>query len=450
VRQCGYGLFADCPVIQRAISYFLRFLLALVMAALLVVTYGSIQAVGNENSKVENVTNMASRKSKRSNKFQQNSLLMKENGLQLEIRWPEIVALSIPENKPGATAPLSFILRFTNNTQAPVPFLHYGALIPQIFGPNGQALHRREPINRQVGSGEYHGSLVGVGEQTYTSLEGRLSWQHNSLQLILHNPIYDGIPIDLDKSWSFDTLGYGEYQVRFTYETPTGTIVYTNPFTVFNIKELLEGKEVPLERIEVTGTGQVVTPFANFRLLQPIGVNNSAVEVDGIRFETVIPEPLLTLPNKSESSYQLVQIGIRITNNTLTPFHFLFCASFSPELVMPDGQVKRSGYAKDWMRAIAESDFLLVTPGKSVTFFPEIDLFWTNHSQFSLGVSSGYGGYCSFDQLKAGIYHFRFQYYNTSDTIPKKNLAGESIESRPIEKVWTGWVDTPFVEFRLA
>jgi len=420
--------------------YCLRFLLALVMAALLVVTYGSIQAVGNQDSKVEKVTNMASRKSKRSNKIQQNSLQMKENGLQLEIRWPENAAISIPENKPGATAPLSFILRFTNNTQAPVPFLHYGALIPEIFGPSGQALHRREPINRQVGSGEYHGSLVGVGEQTYTSLEGRLSWQHNSLQLILHNPIYDGIPIDLDKSWSFDTLGPGAYQIRFIYETPTGTILYPDPVTFIETRQEIG--------IEVTGS-QLATPLANFRLLQPVGLNNSAVEVDGIRFETFIPEPLLTLPNKSDNSYQSVQIGIRITNNTLTPFYFSFYGTFIPDLVMPDGEVKGGGYANDWMRGPEESDFLLVTPGKSLTFFPDIDLFWSNHSQFSLGVSSGYGGSCSFDSLKPGIYHLRFLYGNTIDTIPNKNLAGESIESLPIEKVWTGWVDTPFVEFRL-
>ena len=420
--------------------YFLRFLLALVMAALLVVTYGSIQAVGNQNSKLEKVTNMASRKSKRGNNVKQNSLQTKENGLLLEIRGPENAAISIPENKPGATAPLSFSVRFTNNTQAPVPFIHYGALIPEIFGPSGQALHRREPINRQVASGEYHGSLVGVGKQTDTYLEGRLSWQQNSLQLILHDPIYDGIPIDLDKSWSFDTVGAGEYQIRFTYETPSGTILYPDPVTFIETRQEIG--------IEVTGS-QLATPLAKFRLLQPVGLNNSAVEVDGIRFETFIPEPLLTLPNKNDSSSQSVRIGIRITNNTLTPFYFSFYNTFYPDLVMPDGEVKRGAYGNDWIRAPEEFDFLLVTPGKSLTFFPGIRLLWTNHSQFSLGVSIGYGGYCAFEQLKPGIYHFRFQYDNTRDTIPKKNLAGESIATRPIEKVWTGWVDTPFVEFHL-
>ncbi|MEG3859799.1 hypothetical protein [Microcoleus sp. herbarium12] len=425
-------------------KYFLRFLLALVMAALLVVTYGTIQAVGNKTLKVEKVTNMASRKSKRSDN-------VKQDGLQLKVEWPEIVAISIPENKPGVTSEFSFTVSLTNNTPATIPLaIDYDALIPEILGPDGQALHRREPINRQVGNGEYHGSLVGVRQQISTSMEGRLSWKNNLLQLILHRPTYDESAINLDKSWSFDTLGSGEYQVRFTYETPTGTIVYTNPFTVLNIKEILERKEVPLEKIEVAGTGQLVTPLANFRLLQPVGLNNSAVEVDGIRFETFIPEPLLTLPNKSDSSYQSVQIGMRITNNTLTPFHFSFYGSYYSDLLTPDGEVKRAACGNDWIRGPEESDFLLLTPGKSLAFFPDISLFWTNHSQFSLNVSSGYGGGCSYEQLKPGIYHFRFQYYNTRDTIRKKNLAGESIETRPIEKVWTGWVDTPFVEFHLA
>ncbi|WP_293125103.1 hypothetical protein [Microcoleus sp. bin38.metabat.b11b12b14.051] len=409
--------------------------MALVMAALLVVTYGSIQAVGNEHLKHERVAKMTSQASNYSNQ-------VKQDGLQLEIIGPETVALSIPENKPGVNAPLSFTVRVTNNTQAPIPFIDDDALIPEIFGPSGQPLHRVEPINRQVGNREYHGSLVGVGQQTSQSMQGRLFWKNNLLQLILHRPTYDESPIDLDKSWSFDTVGPGDYQIRFTSETPTGTMLYVNPFTFVQTRQL--------EKIEVTGTGELVTPLANFGLLQPVGLNNSAVEVDGIRFETFIPEPLLTVPNKSDNSYQSVQIGMRITNNTLTSFYFSFYGSFAPSLVIPDGQILRGGYISDWMRGPEESDFLLVTPGQSVTFFPDIDLCWRKWDQLSLGVSDGSGGAWSFNELKPGIYHFRFRYENISNTIQQKNLAGQSITSRPIEKVWTGRVDTPFVEFRIT
>jgi|JFJP01.1.fsa_nt_gi hypothetical protein len=49
VRRYGSGFSADYLIIERVMKYFLLFLFALVISALLVVTYGSIEAVGNEN-----------------------------------------------------------------------------------------------------------------------------------------------------------------------------------------------------------------------------------------------------------------------------------------------------------------------------------------------------------------------------------------------------------------
>lgn len=412
--------------------YFLRFLLALAISALLVVTYGSIQAVGNEHLKHERVANMTSQASNHSNQ-------VKQDGLQLEITGPQIMALSIPENKPGATASLSFTISVTNNTQAPIPFRMYGTLIPEIFGSDGQALYRREPINRQVEMGEYDCVLVGVGDQIVISLDAQLYWKNNLLQLIVPtSPNYWQIPINLDNSWFFDALDPGSYQLRFTYDSPTGNILCLDPQT---------GQE---KRIEVIETSQLATPLANFRLLQPVGFNKNAVEVDGIFFETFIPEPLLTVPNKKRNAENSVQIGMRITNNTPTPFYFSFYGTFTPDILMLDGQVVRGGYNRNWLKEIEESDFLLVTPGKSVTFFPDITLSWSKRDQFSLVVSSGNGGYCPFGELKPGTYQIRFSYQKLGYTLQKTTLARESIESRLIEKVWSGRVDTPFVKFRLA
>jgi len=421
-------------------KYLLRFLLALVISALVVVTYGSIEAVGNEHSIVGKVENMTSQSNHRKR--------IRSDALELKIDEPQLMGISIPDHdkQSGVNVPVKFTVSVTNNTKAPIPFIDDDSLIPEIIGPDGQALHRKEPINRQVGSGEYRGKLVGVGEETFTSLGGRLSWQNNLLQLILHRATYDESPIDLDKSWSFDTVGPGEYQFRFTYETPTGTMLYIDPLTFLQTRQET--------RIEVTGTGELATPFANFRLLEPVGDNKNAVEVDGILFETFIPKPLLTVinRNKSPKAENYSQIGMRITNNTLTPFYFSFYGTFTPQLVMPDGQVLEGLYSSDWMRGPEESDFLLVTPGKSVTFFPSTSLVWSKHDQFSLYVSNGYGGACSFDKLKAGIYQLRFTYKNTTDPTEKTDFTGEPLEDwliEIIEKVWNGQVDTPFVEFRL-
>ncbi|MCC3420983.1 MAG: hypothetical protein JGK12_30070 [Microcoleus sp. PH2017_01_SCD_O_A] len=429
-------------------KYFFRFLLALVISAIVVITYASIEAVGNKHSRLGRVQNMTSQESNNSNNI-------KQSGLQLGIKEPQIIALAIPENKPGATAPLSFTVSITNPTQTPIPFILYDALIPEIIGPDGQALHRKEPINTQVGSSEYSGKLIGVGEQTVTSLEGRLSWQNNVLQLILHRATYDELPIDLDKSWSFDTVGPGEYQIRFIYENPTGTISYFNPLT---FAFLQTGQETIIEEtiIEVTGTGELTTPFANFRLLTPVEDHKNVVEVDGIRFETFIPKPFLTVinRNKSPKPENYSQIGMRITNNTLTPFYFSFYGTFTPDLVTPDGQVLRGGYNNDWTRwQLEKSDFLLVTPGKSATFFPSTSLYWRKLDQFSLGFSNEYGGWCSFDSLKPGIYQLRFRYESTMDSTHKTDFIGDPLEDWLIEimkKVWTGRVDTPFVEFHLT
>ena len=420
-------------------KYLLRFLLALVISALVVVTYGKIEAVGNEHSRVGRGENMTSQSNDRKP--------IRSDGLELKIDEPQLMGISIPDpdKQSGVNVPVKFTVSVTNNTKAPIPFIDDDILIPEIIGPDGQALHRKEPINRQVSSGEYRGKLVGAGEKTFTSLGGRLSWQNNLLQLILHRATYDEAPIDLDKSWSFDTVGPGEYQFRFTYETPTGTMLYIDPLTFLQTRQET--------RIEVTGTGELATPFANFRLLEPVGDNKNAVEVDGILFETFIPKPLLTVinRNKSPKAENYSQIGMRITNNTLTPFYFSFYGTFTPQLVMPDGQVLRGFYSSDWMRGPEESDFLLVTPGKSVTFFPSTSLVWSKHDQFSLYVSNGYGGAWSFDKPKAGIYQLRFTYKNTTDPTEKTDLTGLLEDSliEIIEKVWKGLVNIPFVEFRL-
>ncbi|MEK0195012.1 MAG: hypothetical protein EAZ78_21440 [Oscillatoriales cyanobacterium] len=413
-------------------KYFLRFFLALVISAIVVITYGRIGEAGKAHLTVVRVANMTSKEST-------NSYTVEQYGIQLKILEPQIVALSIPENKPNATAPVKLNVGVTNNTQTSIPFRIYGALIPEIVGSDSQALHRKEPKNRQVGVGEYDCVLVGVGEQIAISLDARLSWQNNLLQLVVPtSPDYWQVPINLDNSWSFDALGPGQYQVRFTYESPTGNILCLDPQT---------GQE---NRIEGIRTGQLATPFVNLRLIQPVGFNNNAVEVDGIRFETLMPERLLTVLNKRRNAESSVQIGIRITNNTLTPFHFSFYNTFIPDLAMPDGRVLRGSYNRNLLIEPKESDFLLVMPGKSVTFFPDITLSWSKRDQFSLVVSSGNGGFCPFGSLKPGIYQLRFRYQKLGDRMQKTTLAGKSIENRLIEKVWSGRVDTPFVEFRLG
>lgn len=64
-------------------KYLLRFLLALVISAIVVVTYGSIEAVGNEHSIVERGENMTSQSKDRNR--------IRSDALELKIAEPQLI-----------------------------------------------------------------------------------------------------------------------------------------------------------------------------------------------------------------------------------------------------------------------------------------------------------------------------------------------------------------------
>lgn len=66
---------------------------------------------------------MTSKRSKKSN--------AKANDIYMEInapggRMPDLVAIVIPENKPGTAASVEVSVGITNNTSSPFPFRRYG------------------------------------------------------------------------------------------------------------------------------------------------------------------------------------------------------------------------------------------------------------------------------------------------------------------------------------
>jgi hypothetical protein len=91
-----------------------------------------------------------------------------------------------------------------------------------------------------------------------------------------------------------------------------------------------------------------------------------------------------------------------------------------------------------------ESDFPLVMPGESVTFFLEGMLSWQN-DKLVMGGTDGFGGFWYFRDLKPGQYKFQFiyQYY---DAVMQIYLPKEQI----LEGIWTGKLATPWVNINLV
>jgi hypothetical protein len=172
--------------------------------------------------------------------------------------------------------------------------------------------------------------------------------------------------------------------------------------------------------------------------------DNNAVEVDGVRFETLVPERELKIPNINHVKNS-VQFGIRITNNSSTPYRFIFIHLF-PKLKQADGQLIKQSYARNATKLPTESDFLLLQPQESLTFFIKAKFCWRNF-QLELRGYDGTGGVWNLHNLKPGIYSVWFTYENHSQT---GKIDGGLTPWRLLEPLWTGVVSTPYEQFRIV
>lgn len=168
--------------------------------------------------------------------------------------------------------------------------------------------------------------------------------------------------------------------------------------------------------------------------------DSDAVEVDGICFETLVPERVLTIPNK-ENVKTSIQFGIRVTNKTSTSYRFIFFYLL-PELQTEDGQSVKLAYARNVTKAPSESDFLLANPGESLTYFIDAKFSWYDY-KLRIGGYARDGGVWHFDNLKLGTYRIRFTYQNLSAV--KRLYRGKTIKG-----LWTGLVSTPLAVFSLV
>lgn len=170
--------------------------------------------------------------------------------------------------------------------------------------------------------------------------------------------------------------------------------------------------------------------------------DKSVVEVDGVSFETLVSDSVLSVPQPGAETP--VKFGVRITNKKQKPARFARFGIIHPNLVTEEGRVipLYGGTAGEKMPE--ESDFPLVMPGESVTFFLEGMLSWQN-DKLVMGGTDGFGGFWYFRDLKPGQYKFQFiyQYY---DVVMQIYLPKEQI----LEGIWTGKLATPWININLV
>ncbi|MEG3858412.1 hypothetical protein [Microcoleus sp. herbarium12] len=169
-------------------------------------------------------------------------------------------------------------------------------------------------------------------------------------------------------------------------------------------------------------------------------IKNKTIEVDGICFETLVPEREVLIPTKDGDTTP-VKFGIRVTNLSTIPAGFKLCG-LMPELQDAKGTVIDRSYARNATKGLQEDDFLLAMPNESLTFFVEGELY-CERDKFGLTGYESSGGVWTFRTLNPGKYQVRFTYEN-QNAVRKIPYGGT------VEGLWTGKASTPWEEFRLV
>lgn len=379
-------------------------------------------------------------------------------GVGMEITRPHPLVYpmsiySIPQKDSGFNALIKLGVSIINNTPMPFHLSLFQSFIPEIMTSDGQIiqgyLDTQEVItNTQPNKSPENSQKQKIGwleirpESSFGfRLNAMLSWQNNSLQLKIPSPTnYVLSSENLRYFWCFDDLQAHTYQFRFilnTEEEPTYVLE----------SNLRQKTTISENRAKI-----LATPWVNLRLVYPLSTDNSAIEVNGIVFKVEMPESVLNIPARQTVIRTDVKLRIHITNNQLTGFRFYQGNCF--ELILITDKGKEISFGSDPTKQVREAETIpnyhLIKPQESTFFDLDGILFWDGN-RLNLAISKKsphyFTGATAFDyflELQPGAsYQIQVVYH----VIEQKK---KQLEEHLLEKVWTGWVAMPLVEFCLV
>lgn len=400
------------------------------------------------------------------------------NSINLEFINPPVISLAIPQKQSEIYSSVNFWIRLNNNSSEFVKINTSNFLFPELIGSDGCSIPRQ--ITKQKLVSKNHSLGLSESEQKkflkkfkintipentewlidpmssgLFCLTAFLSWQANSLQLKFSTRPDDQFFLTNYKYfWSFNDLTPGDYRLKFVYNL--------NGENLDGLKtENLENESPPKNKLE-----ELTTSFKTLLLIEPKKLNPCAVEFNGVCFETFVPERVITLPKKNlwskfkslclsffgtQSEHDpcgvLVNIGIRVTNNTLIPVRFDFFDFIIPDIVdahtlhplIIDGCCLRP-------EAPCDAHLPLVMPQESFIFLINAEIFWYWGNNFKMKIIDNNGCYWFLEPIKSGNYQIRFTYNKEQRLLHVSDDVNN--QEKIIEDLWVGQVVTPFVEIQ--
>lgn len=189
------------------------------------------------------------------------------------------------------------------------------------------------------------------------------------------------------------------------------------------------------------------------------------IEVNGIQFETIMPERRVIMPPNQPGAKSTVEFGIRITNKTEVPHRFsLFF--IRPIFSCADKQrLPKLGPTVNGSYDPSLSDLQLLSPGES--FYFQVEGYFSyakNKLRFTFREKNGIQW--TFYDFSSGTYWIQVSYQNPYSTWEAKSVdLGDNTIMQPVgeqriynnpksdalkvEDVWTGELSTPLVKFQI-
>lgn len=186
------------------------------------------------------------------------------------------------------------------------------------------------------------------------------------------------------------------------------------------------------EKVEIKRVGNMTSCESN---------NPNVIEVDGIWFETLMPEEVVYLPNFGEETP--VQFGVRITNHTSNPYRFDL-PFFWPEILNSYGESIQIYSGKNASTEVEETDIPLIMPRDSLDFLINAKFSWYSRNCIRLSGNAIYGAIWTFWNIQPGQYQIRLIYENQRIRKQIFSFRGRA----EIDSFWTGQIKTPFVSLR--
>jgi hypothetical protein len=174
-------------------------------------------------------------------------------------------------------------------------------------------------------------------------------------------------------------------------------------------------------------------------------VDSNFTVTGGVRFETIVPQRELIIPN--QGSINSVEFSIKVTNQTSTPYRFMFFNLF-PELMGSEGYAMELYYAKKktgGLKAPSAESYFLAKPGEGWIYKMKASLFY-RRDQLALGGWDLSNASWCFVGLRAARYGIGFTYKNL---FPTGKINNGSTPWPFSEERWTGIASVPYREFYL-